>query len=444
MAITERELSTFAGPPSVDEHTPHSEARTADVPPFVLSDVGRILLATLSAAAGVIHLVMVPSHANAWLAEGIAFATVGWLQLVVAGVLLTRPSQAVVRISCLANAVFVGAWVVSRVAGLPFGPEAGVPHDVGFVDLTVVVFEVALVVCGYELLARPDRGSRLPASTRSALSIVPVGILLLGTAAILSPSATDHAHAGGEGISAAGGHDHGGEAAAPVDDLGLSSVMNGQGDGGGHAHSAEVLPVDAATQAELDDQLDQTRALIDRYPTVAAAEAAGFVRNGPFVPGLGAHYMGAGADGVDISLEMTDEKIARPTLIYDGVEPESPLAGFMYNIFSIDTVNAPVGFAGPNDHWHYHTDVCVVPRPDGGLDSPLGADVSTTREICDGFGGSLIENTGYMLHVWTVPDYESAQGIFSNVNPGITCENGTYHVIPQEEYGGRNDVCRDA
>ena len=57
MALTEIDVEPVA---SADE-----------VPtPFSLANPGRILLATLSAGAGVIHFTMVPSHWAAWPLEG--------------------------------------------------------------------------------------------------------------------------------------------------------------------------------------------------------------------------------------------------------------------------------------------------------------------------------------------------------------------------------------
>jgi hypothetical protein len=438
-----------------------TDARTDSAPGdrFALSDPGRVLLATASAAAGVIHLVMVPSHASAWLPEGIAFALAGWFQIGVAALLLRRPSAALLRVSCLANLVFIAAWAWTRVAGPPFGPEAGMAHPATFIDVTCVLLEAIVVVAGYELLAKPELGSRLRSGALVALSIVPVAILAVTTMAIASPSAEGHGHAAG-GDEVAGAHDHAtaadggsggaatgdhheGAAAEPVDDKGLSLVMNGQGEGGGHSHAVAEVDLDPATQAELDAQLAKTQELVAKYPTVADAEAAGFYRQGPFAPGLGTHY---GGKNVSINKDglMDDADLAAPTLIYDGIEPDSKLAGFMYLIYSLDTENPPEGFAGASDQWHFHTNVCIAPRPGGGLDAPLGADTTTTQEVCDKYGGTLIANTGYMVHVWTVPGYESSQGTFSNVNPKLACADGTYYTIPLEEIGSRTNVCRDA
>ena len=64
---------------------------------------------------------------------------------------------------------------------------------------------------------------------------------------------------------------------------------------------------------------------------------------------------------------------ALPMLIFDGLDPDAPLAGFMYIAYG--TGAEPEGFAGPNDHWHYHERVCIVYQPDGTIDTPFGADL---------------------------------------------------------------------
>src|SRR5688572_17803635 len=114
-----------------------SEAQ-ARRPAFELSAVGRVSLAALSGAAGVIHLGMVPSHWGSSVAEGIGFALTGWVQIVLAVMLLASPSRALLRVTMLVNVFAIGAWMISRTWGLPFGEEAGHPHDAQFIDLVCV------------------------------------------------------------------------------------------------------------------------------------------------------------------------------------------------------------------------------------------------------------------------------------------------------------------
>jgi hypothetical protein len=397
----------------------------------------RATLAALSGAAGAIHLAMVPSHWSESAVEGVGFAVTGWFQLALAFLLLWRPTTLLLKAAVVANMAFIGVWAVSRTYGLPFGPEAWHPHDPGFVDLVTVGAEGALVLLAAGLLLRPGLGRGWSRSRLAFSMIIPVAVIALATAALASPSARDHAsgsHAHGGEAAAAGGHAHGD--AATGDDKGLSLLQNG------HQHGGGEVPLDNATRAALTSQLAETSKLMVKYPNIAAAEAAGYTRAGPFSPGLGTHYIGIGATGAGEDVLMGVDGPMSPTLIYDGLEQDSPLAGFMYQAYGAKK-GGPEGFVGPNDHWHYHTNTCIVFK-DGRIEAPLGADAeNVTQKMCDRYGGRLIENTGYMVHVWTVPGYESPRGVFSEINPNIACPDGSYYVIPLQKLGYRTSACRN-
>jgi hypothetical protein len=385
-----------------------------------------------------VHLVMVPSHMGESTVEGVGFAVAGWLQIAVAVLVISRPSRALLRATVLANLAFIGAWVVSRTAGLPFGSHSGHAESVGFVDLTAVGMEAALVVACLALLARPVLGGELRMPALGFGAIVPIGVLALATAAVASPGARNHAlgshgdHAGGHvNMAASDGHDHAG-ATATKDDKGLAALENG------HQHDQSVVELDPATKQALAKQLAGTATLVQQFGTIAAAEKAGYRRAGPFAAGLGTHYVNYGkvgnADGV-----IDGNDIEGPLLIFDGIEPDAPLAGFMY--LALGAKGEPEGFIGPNDHWHYHTNTCLVMK-DGNIEAPLGADADVTEAQCARYGGDLIRNTGYMVHVWTVPGYESPRGVFSNINPKITCPDGTYNMMTIDELGFSPTLCK--
>jgi hypothetical protein len=57
-----------------------------------------------------------------------------------------------------------------------------------------------------------------------------------------------------------------------------------------------------------------------------------------------------------------------------------------------------------------------------------------TSQACAAVGGTWIERTSYMVHVWTVPGYESNRGVFSDINPAIACPDGTYYTVPEQEH----------
>jgi len=399
------------------------------VQPFDLAVVGRVLLAVLSGTAGAIHLVMVPSHFALSTAEGIGFAVAGWIQLSIAVLLLVRTSRLLLLGAIIANAGAIAAWGFSRVWGLPFGSQAWHPATSSFIDLTAVGLETAFVVAAGVLLFRPSFGRGWDRRRLAFGAVVPLAILALTSAALASPSARDHA-AGSHGTHGAGG------AATEAQLNGLAMLENGH-----QQHGKGLVELDDATQAALATQLSETNTLVARYPNVAAAEANGYRRAGPFSPGLGAHYTGLGpGDRSADTLQGVDGPM-NPLLIFDGVDPTSPIAGFMYMSYG-GPGSAPEGFIGPNDNWHYHTNTCVVFK-DGQIEAPLGADGKVTQKLCAKYGGRLIQNTGYMVHVWTVPGYESTRGTFSSVNPALSCPDGTYFSLPLEELGFKTTTCRN-
>jgi hypothetical protein len=228
-----------------------------------------------------------------------------------------------------------------------------------------------------------------------------------------------------------GGDDHGEHGG--VDDKGWSLLNNG------HQHGHGEVPLDAATQQALDAQLALTAQVGAQFPTLAQATAAGYRRGGPFSPGLGTHFL-KGASGPGAG-PITDDQILDPVLIFAGDTPDSVLTGYMYMANGLKT--EPEGFAGPNDHWHYHSNVCIKMGADGGIDVPLGADKDVTPAQCSAVGGILVSTTGYMVHVWTVPGWENPDGVFAELNPKITCKDGTYWTIPLEQVGTNKTLCRD-
>jgi hypothetical protein len=215
-----------------------------------------------------------------------------------------------------------------------------------------------------------------------------------------------------------------------IADLGLGMLQNGH-----HEHMV-LHELDAATKKKLDAQLAVTREVARKYPTLERAVEAGFRRAGPYSPGLGIHYINYGNIGPGLNPDglMDREALLNPmSLIFDGTGPNAKIAGFMYYSSSEDR---PAGFAGPNDFWHYHTNVCIVNSKDG-IDAPFGADRSSTAAQCNSVGGTQMAKTQWMVHVWTVPGYEVTDadgGVFAEVNPKLKCGDGTYFIMDDAQW----------
>jgi len=180
------------------------------------------------------------------------------------------------------------------------------------------------------------------------------------------------------------------------------------------AETVPDKPLDRATHALLAAQLVAARTVAMKYPTVADATAAGYhLVGGGFGPGSGAHYIGGYFSGFDPSHPLA--------LIYDGISPTSPVVGLMYYAMS---VLPPEGFAGPNDHWHRHSGVCLG----NGSDVLFPPDSDVTALQCANVHGSYMRITGWMVHAWVVPGWESPRGVFSHENPDLPCADGTFHT----------------
>jgi hypothetical protein len=400
----------------------------------------RLLLAALLLGAGAIHVAMAPSHLGESTVEGTGFLVAAWAQVGLAAVvaLSRRPSRRVLAVAAATSVALIAVWAWSRTAGLPFGAHSGHAESVSLVDGACVALEVLAAAVAGVLLTRFGTGTVAGRAKGLAL-VASVAAVGLATGAIASPAARDHASAShGTHGTMEGGHDHG-TAGAEEDDLGFAELSNGHQ----HEHATDE-PLTARERVTLARQLAATAELVERYPTLGDAEAAGWTRAGPFSPGLGTHYMSPNiaraAFGGDAGT-MDPDNMPTPMLVFDGLDADAPLAGFMYSAYGVD--GEPAGFAGPNDHWHYHESVCIKMEGDV-LTTPFGADLEgVTEGMCTEAGGQWIETTGYMVHVWSVPGYESPDGMFTELNPRITCPDGTYHRIDIADTGNRDSVCRE-
>jgi hypothetical protein len=173
-------------------------------------------------------------------------------------------------------------------------------------------------------------------------------------------------------------------------------------------------PLDVATRALLAQQLVAARAAALKYPTVADAQRAGMLQAGKFSPETGAHF-------ISYSGLTTFDPANPASYIYDGISPSSKVIGLMY--LSLSTL-PPEGFVGPNDHWHRHTNTCVVYKGSQ-ITIPFAADSSVTRAQCDAQHGQFMRETAWMVHAWVVPGWESPLGVFSHSNPDALCADGT-------------------
>jgi hypothetical protein len=154
--------------------------------------VVRMALAALMGAAGVVHLVMVPQHAQDSTLDGVLFLLAGWAQLGLAVALLAWPRKVVLQASVLVNLACAAAWVVSRTAGLPWGASSGVKEAAGTVDQITTLFEAAAVILALAALIRPDLLRSLGDRATLAGAAVTTAVVVAASVVLTSPDAANH------------------------------------------------------------------------------------------------------------------------------------------------------------------------------------------------------------------------------------------------------------
>ena len=398
---------------------------------FALGRHLRWFLAALSAACGLVHFAAAGEHFDVSWMHGAFFAVTGWLQLVWAVVVVARPD--VSRPLLIGTALHGGAlavWVLSRTVGVPVGPDAGVAEPVAFADAMVSIFEAAIVLIIGAVVWRPSlgHGSVSPAVARAGLVLGGVSIASISIVAITPSFASDH-HRGGTGHGAEA--DHGDHAAVAIQadgtsDCERSGVANaGNSANGGHGHRGPVpwQPLDAEGREVLAGQLADAQSVVEKYPTVADAEAAGFQRASVYVPCIAAHYLSPDRTSVD------PFDPAKPQmLLFAGTEPDSELVGLSYSMLSVD--GAPEGFEGPNDVWHAHSQLCMKPGVVLGVET-------ADKDECEARGGVLADTSNdWMMHMWPVPQWQNRWGLFASEHPDLGGRMGDMDAPPDPDADG--------
>jgi hypothetical protein len=207
---------------------------------------GRLSLAQLpilSAGAGAIHLAVAGDHFEYYWLHGAFFVVVGLAQLVWAGLVGAVPARLLFRAAVAGNGAVIVTWVVSRVVGVPFGPNSWTPESVALEDALATSFEIALVLWCWRLAF--GAGPRLPELASPAQFAPVAGLLVLFTAGgIVGASIGGH------------GHDVGGEVAATADH-----------------HSGSPIAADDPLLLEIEDAIrtSGTKAGLDRLEAASAA-----------------------------------------------------------------------------------------------------------------------------------------------------------------------------
>lgn len=102
--------------------------------------------AVTSILAGLIHYAVVPEHLTEWWVYAAFFCLLGAFELVWAALVLTGGERPLLMAGLVVNVLVLALWTVTRTSGLPFGPFAWQPEEIGIPDVACCIAEAATVL----------------------------------------------------------------------------------------------------------------------------------------------------------------------------------------------------------------------------------------------------------------------------------------------------------
>jgi hypothetical protein len=346
------------------------------------------LAAALTIGAALVHAAAAGTHSGerslVWL-----FALTGAVQGGAGVAILVSPSRRNLLGSVVLNVAALGAWVMSRTAGLPRIDSLAGVQPVGTQDLAAALLAGAAVL-GAALALRPAAPASLTRHARwlSAFAIVPAVVGMAAPHAHDASHDHDHGHAPEATATAAAGHGdtlthapHGNDSSSSAANLLLAGADLS------HATDAEL-----AAAVEL---VEMTRAALDpattseAVVTTADAEAAGYVWIGDGRrPGGFQHYINPEL--------LADERVLDPdrieALVFENTASGPVLVSAMYLLDPGATMADVPDVAGDLTQWHDHQNLCWDAT------GTRLAGVSLDGERCR--PGGTLRATPPMLHVW--------------------------------------------
>ena len=139
-----------------------------------------VTAALCTAGAAAIHFAVTNEHFREWWGFGLFFLCAAWAQLVWAAAVVRVRSHPLLVVGLVGNLGVVLLWLVTRTAGLPFGPDPGEVEAFGWADGISSAFEVWAACCCAFVLARPVVAARvriapllvaLPTATLTAVGV---------------------------------------------------------------------------------------------------------------------------------------------------------------------------------------------------------------------------------------------------------------------------------
>ena len=156
-------------------------------------------VATLSLGVGMIHAAVVTDHFTEGTVTGLFFVVVAVFQLGWGVMFALRPQRRLAALGLSFNILVIGAWVVTRTVGLPFGAHPGIREPTATPDLLATLMEL-VIVAGTAVLVLPSLRNLARRSVRGVASAdLSVVLVLIVITLTISYAMADISVNGGHG-----------------------------------------------------------------------------------------------------------------------------------------------------------------------------------------------------------------------------------------------------
>ena len=164
--------------------------------------------AAASLGAALIHFAVLPSHWQEWPRSGVFFALIAVFQFSWAVAMAVRPYAAILPAGIVVNLGVITLWVLSRTAGVPFGPHAGEAEVIQAAGVAAVLLEAAVAMGAAWVWIGGHRAAAVSGMTYGVV-LATASATVAATVAIGVVSGLDHGtHAPGGDSEHDGGHHH--------------------------------------------------------------------------------------------------------------------------------------------------------------------------------------------------------------------------------------------